>query len=87
MKLLSAKRLAEELSVSERHVRQMIAEGRWPIYRVGKNRVRLIMTKSSNFAVSPLKEFYLSTKERTFRSDHHLDLTLDRASGGRKHVS
>ena len=41
MKLLSAKRLAEELSVSERHVRQMIAEGRWPIYRVGKNRVRL----------------------------------------------
>jgi len=41
MKLLSAKRLADELSVSERHVRQMIAEGRWPVYRVGKNRIRL----------------------------------------------
>jgi excisionase family DNA binding protein len=41
MKLLSAKRLAEELSVTERHVRQMIAEGRWPVYRVGKTRLRL----------------------------------------------
>ncbi|MFQ5853108.1 MAG: hypothetical protein ACE5JU_21320 [Candidatus Binatia bacterium] len=34
-------RLADELTVSERHVREMIARGRWPVYRVGKKRLRL----------------------------------------------
>jgi excisionase family DNA binding protein len=41
MKLVNIKRLAEQLGVTERHVRQMIVEGRWPVYRVGKSRVRL----------------------------------------------
>lgn len=41
MRLLSVRRLADELSVSERHVRDMIATGLWPVYRVGKKRIRL----------------------------------------------
>jgi excisionase family DNA binding protein len=41
MRLLSIRRLADELAVSERHIREMIAQGLWPIYRVGKRRIRL----------------------------------------------
>jgi len=41
MRLLSIRRLADELGVSERHIREMIARGLWPIYRVGKKRIRL----------------------------------------------
>lgn len=41
MKLLSIKKLADELAVSERHVRDMIARGNWPVYRVGRKRIRL----------------------------------------------
>ena len=41
MRLLSVRRLADDLSVSERHVRGMIACGYWPVYRVGRKRIRL----------------------------------------------
>lgn len=41
MRLLSVRRLADELSVSERHIREMIARGHWPVYRVGRKRIRL----------------------------------------------
>jgi len=41
MQLLSIRKLADELTVSERHIRGMISRGRWPIYRVGLKCLRL----------------------------------------------
>jgi excisionase family DNA binding protein len=33
--------VAKELKVSDRHVRRMIAEGKYPFYRIGNKAVRL----------------------------------------------
>ncbi|MGH7825370.1 MAG: excisionase family DNA-binding protein [Candidatus Binatia bacterium] len=39
--LVSIREAAKALSVSDRHVRRMIAEGKFPFYRVGDRAVRL----------------------------------------------
>ena len=41
MALCNIKKAAEQLGVSERHMRRMIAEGRWPFYRLGRGAIRL----------------------------------------------
>jgi excisionase family DNA binding protein len=39
--LVSIQEAAKELKVSDRHVRRMIAEGKYPFYRIGNRAVRL----------------------------------------------
>jgi excisionase family DNA binding protein len=39
--LVSIQEAAKELKVSDRHVRRMIAEGKYPFYRIGDRAVRL----------------------------------------------
>ena len=39
--LLSIQETAKALKVSDRHVRRMIAEGKYPFYRIGERAVRL----------------------------------------------
>jgi excisionase family DNA binding protein len=39
--LLSIQEAAKALKVSDRHVRRMIAEGKYPFYRIGNRAVRL----------------------------------------------
>ena len=39
--LISIEEAAQALKVSGRHVRKMIAEGKYPFYRVGSRAVRL----------------------------------------------
>ena len=41
MSLYCIRDTAKEFHVSERHVRRMIAEGRWPFFRVGRGAIRL----------------------------------------------
>jgi excisionase family DNA binding protein len=39
--LVTILEVAKELKVSDRHVRRMIAEGKYPFYRIGDRAVRL----------------------------------------------
>jgi excisionase family DNA binding protein len=39
--LISIQEAAKALNVSDRHVRRMIAEGKYPFYRIGNRAVRL----------------------------------------------
>jgi excisionase family DNA binding protein len=39
--LVSIQEAAKALKVSDRHVRRMIAEGKYPFYRIGNRAVRL----------------------------------------------
>jgi len=39
--LCNIKKAAEQLEVSERHIRRMIAEGCWPYYRLGRQMIRV----------------------------------------------
>ncbi len=39
--IAQCKKLADEFTISERHVRDMITQGRWPVYRVGRKRLIL----------------------------------------------
>jgi excisionase family DNA binding protein len=39
--LVTILEVAKELKVSDRHVRRMIAEGKYPFYRIGNRAVRL----------------------------------------------
>jgi excisionase family DNA binding protein len=39
--LVTIPEVAKELKVSDRHVRRMIAEGKFPFYRIGDRAVRL----------------------------------------------
>jgi len=39
--LISIQEAAKALKVSDRHVRRMIAEGKYPFYRIGSRAVRL----------------------------------------------
>jgi excisionase family DNA binding protein len=39
--LISIQEAAKALKVSDRHVRRMIAEGKYPFYRIGNRAVRL----------------------------------------------
>jgi excisionase family DNA binding protein len=39
--LITIPEIAKELKVSDRHVRRMIAEGKYPFYRIGNRAVRL----------------------------------------------
>ncbi len=39
--LVSIQEAAQALKVSDRHIRRMIAEGKYPFYRVGNRAVRL----------------------------------------------
>lgn len=39
--LVSIQEAAKALKVSDRHVRRMIAEGKYPFYRIGDRAVRL----------------------------------------------
>jgi len=41
MMLLSIRDVAHTLKLSERHIRRMISEGRWPFYRLGRRVIRL----------------------------------------------
>lgn len=41
MSLVSIRECAKEFRLSERHIRRMIENGRWPFYRLGSRAVRL----------------------------------------------
>jgi excisionase family DNA binding protein len=51
--LLSIQETAQALKVSDRHVRRMIAKGKYPFYRIGNRAVRLDLEEIKSASRSP----------------------------------
>jgi excisionase family DNA binding protein len=48
MSLVSVREAARALRLSERHIRRMISEARWPFYRLGQRIVRVDIEEIKN---------------------------------------
>ena len=48
MSLVSIREAAQVLKLSDRHIRRMISEGRWPFYRLGKRMIKLDLEEIKN---------------------------------------
>ena len=49
MALCGIRDAARLLSVSQRHCRRMIAEGRWPYYQIGRRMIRVDVEEIKSF--------------------------------------